>query len=94
MIQFKAMGKTPSKLRKWAEAIGNRPELRCGYSQCVIRSAADQMEKLEQDIQGMAPHPKLKDAFPVVLYFKTDQERAEFVALVQDAKPNLLEVKL
>ena len=48
MAQWKAQGKTPQGLREWAEAIGERVELRCGYSQCVIRSAADEMEQLQK----------------------------------------------
>jgi hypothetical protein len=48
MAHWKAQGKTPQGLRQWADAIGERVELRCGYSQCVIRSAADEMEQLQK----------------------------------------------
>lgn len=37
-----------------------------------------------------APCPELVGAKPLVLYFTDDKERDEFVALVKEAKPNLV----
>lgn len=35
------------------------------------------------------PVPELADTFPVILYFGTDQDRADFVRIVKYAKPGL-----
>lgn len=35
-----------------------------------------------------APTPQLQGTFPIVLYFGSDADREEFVALVRQAKPN------
>lgn len=46
-------GKTPEGLRVWAAAILNRPELRCGYCECVLKSAADEMERLNAEVSRL-----------------------------------------
>ena len=53
MQKWKDQGKTPAGLRQWSEAIGNRPELRCGYCQCVLVSAADEMERMQSEISRL-----------------------------------------
>lgn len=42
----------------------------------------------------LSPVPELRDSFPVVLYFKTDAERQDFIRLVQEAKPGLIAKEL
>ena len=54
MAQWKKYGHSPEGLRKWAKAIINRPELRCGYCECVLLAAADEMEKLQARGEAMA----------------------------------------
>ena len=53
MQEWIDQGKTPQGLRVWAEAILNRPELRCGYCECVLKSAADEMERLQNKLKGV-----------------------------------------
>jgi hypothetical protein len=38
--------------------------------------------------------PTLKDAIPIVLYFKTRADADEFIALIQEAKPGLVARRL
>lgn len=42
------------------------------------------------DIDLKAPVPELKETFPVVLYFGNDQDRSDFISIVQEAKPGLV----
>jgi len=46
------------------------------------------------DAEAIAAVPDLKGKNAVVLYFETDQDRREFVALVQEAKPGMRAVNL
>lgn len=48
MAKWKAIGKDPVKIREWAEAIMNNPQLDAGYSRCVFISAAEEMENLNR----------------------------------------------
>ncbi len=50
--------------------------------------------KAQSPTQTLDPPPYLADTFPVVLYFKTAQDRDEFIALVRLAKPGLVSRKL
>lgn len=40
-----------------------------------------------------APVPELDDCFPVVLYFKTPQDVADFTAAIRETLPELLQVR-
>lgn len=40
------------------------------------------------------PRPELNGTYPVVLYFGTEEDRDEFIALVKEAKPGLVARKL
>lgn len=53
MADWKVYGRTPEGLRQWARAIIKRPELRCGYSECVVLSAAEEMERLNARINQL-----------------------------------------
>lgn len=46
MERYKRYGRSPEGLKRWAKAILNRPELRCGYSECVLETAAAEMQQL------------------------------------------------
>lgn len=37
-----------------------------------------------------APTPELTGTAPLVLYFGTEQQRQEFIALIQEAKPGMV----
>jgi hypothetical protein len=39
--------------------------------------------------RGRAADTALKDSLPLICYFATEQDRAEFVALMHAAKPNM-----
>jgi hypothetical protein len=45
---------------------------------------------LLREADAKSPVKELKGTFPVVLYFATDADRAEFIEVVQAAKPNLV----
>lgn len=40
--------------------------------------------------KGRAADASLKETLPLCLYFGTEQDRAEFVALIHDAKPGMI----
>lgn len=40
--------------------------------------------------KGRAADPSLKETLPLCLYFGTEQDRAEFVALIREAKPGMI----
>lgn len=40
--------------------------------------------------KGRASDPSLKETLPLCLYFGTEQDRDEFVALIHEAKPNMI----
>lgn len=40
------------------------------------------------------PTPELEGTYPVVLYFGTEADRDEFIALVREAKPGMVARKL
>lgn len=46
------------------------------------------------DAEAIAAVPELKDKHAVVLYFETDGDRDELVALIQQAKPGMRAVNL
>jgi hypothetical protein len=46
------------------------------------------------DAEALAAVPTLRGAKALVLYFPTDADRDEFVALIHEAKPNMRSVKL
>ncbi len=39
---------------------------------------------------GRTADKRLKESLPLCLYFATDQDRDEFIALVHEAKPNMI----
>lgn len=39
---------------------------------------------------GRSADPSLKESLPVVLYFGSDTDRDEFIALVHEAKPGMI----
>ena len=43
---------------------------------------------------GRSADDRLAESLPLVLYFATDQDRDEFVAAVQEAKPGMTSRKL
>lgn len=43
---------------------------------------------------GRKASPKLKESLPLVLYFKDDAERDEFIELFRQAKPGMISRKL
>jgi hypothetical protein len=47
MAEYKAIGRSPEELRAWAEAIMRQPELRCGYTKCVLLSPAAELERIK-----------------------------------------------
>lgn len=38
-----------------------------------------------------APHPKLKNKYPIVLYFENKAEADECISMIKEAHPNLIE---
>lgn len=40
--------------------------------------------------QGRAADKSLEDTRPLILYFGTEQDREEFIALVREAKPGMV----
>jgi hypothetical protein len=64
MVDFKKHGRTPDGLRNWAEAILTRPELRCSYTECVLKSAAQEMERMQN--AGFELVDALKQALAVI----------------------------
>jgi hypothetical protein len=49
MAKWKAYGKSGDALRRWSMAIGNCPELRVSYCQCVLESAAEEIDRLNAE---------------------------------------------
>lgn len=45
---------------------------------------------VEIDLDALPEVPELKDAKPIVLYFGSDADRAEFEALMRAAKPGMI----
>lgn len=45
-------------------------------------------------IECEAPHPGVEDKIPIVVYFDTRAEADQFVGMVRQALPNLMEHKL
>jgi phage FluMu protein Com len=46
------------------------------------------------DDNSTAPIPELEGTYPVVLYFGNEEDRDEFMAIVQEAKPGMITRKL
>lgn len=70
---------------------GDDGEMQCSI--CLVDFLRDSVEDIESKFlraKWEEPVPELKGTFPVVLYFPTDADRAEFVELVKQAKPNLV----
>lgn len=53
-------------------------------------SAADSILEFVLAEEGRRADPRLAASLPLVLYFKDDQDRDEFVALVREAKPGMV----
>lgn len=69
---------------------GDDGEMQCGI--CLVdfrRDSAEDIKAKFRRANWKAPVPQLKDCFPCVLYFETRAEANSFIALVQEAKPNL-----
>lgn len=66
------------------------------------RHAYDSMRWVEEfekqhcrpDAEALAAVPELKGKSALVLYFANDQDRREFSALIQEAKPGMLAVNI
>lgn len=65
-------------------------------------SARDNCDELVTEIikenlvlrEALYPRPEIKDCPPLILYFGTDQDRDEFIELVQQAKPGMRSHKI
>lgn len=69
---------------------GDDGEMQCGI--CLVDFRRDSAETIEAKflrVNWKAPVPQLKDCHPCILYFESRDEASEFMALVQEAKPNL-----
>lgn len=71
--------------------------LDCGCARYAL-GVADELEKRaaegRPDAEAIAAAPTLKGKKAVVLYFETEQNRDELVALIQEAKPGMRAVNL
>jgi hypothetical protein len=54
------------------------------------RIARARNESISTEANWKAPLPELEGSFPVVLYFRKDNERQAFVRIVRDSHPNLV----
>lgn len=52
------------------------------------------MDQPRPDEEAIAAVPELRGKRAIVLYFETDADRAEFVALIHEAKPGMRTVKI
>jgi hypothetical protein len=57
-------------------------------------SPVDDLMVFVQAEKGRAADDGLKDTLPLILYFGSEQDREEFMALVREAKPNLMAKRL
>lgn len=64
----------------------------CGIAREALGGADEPTARPDQD--ALDAVPALKDAKAVVLYFPTEADRDEFVAIVQEAKPGMRAVNL
>jgi hypothetical protein len=58
----------------------------------AILRQGDPVEDLVAFVQaekGRAADERLKDTMPLILYFASERDREEFIALVREAKPNM-----
>ena len=69
---------------RWVSA-GKMTQAKVDHEMRAMRAARDMLRSLAP------PHPSLRGACPLVLYFPTDADRAEFIALVKEAKPGMAE---
>lgn len=53
-------------------------------------SPVDDLMAFVQSEIGMTADASLEDTKPMILYFGNEQDRAEFIALVRDAKPGMV----
>ena len=53
-------------------------------------SPADSLVEFVISERGRAADPALDQALPLVLYFGTPEDRDEFMALMREAKPNMV----
>lgn len=60
----------------------------------IARARDAALERPRPDAEALAAVPSLRGAKALVLYFPTDADRDEFVALIHEAKPNMRSVKL
>jgi hypothetical protein len=71
-----------NRCTQWIKAQQDDP----GISREMVQDLAD---FVRTEI-GRAADLRLEDAAPLVLYFTTEQDRAEFLAAVHEAKPGMI----
>lgn len=64
------------------------------FTRFQATAVAALLNGLPPDVDPMAPAPELEATKPLILYFGNDEDRTEFVEIVQDAKPGLIARKL
>ena len=70
------------RCRKFAESIDGCPEIDLFDLADFVRSEI-----------GRAADMSLEETAPLVLYFGTEEDRAEFLAVIKEAKPGMIERK-
>lgn len=69
---------------RWV-AAGKMTQAKADHELRAMRAALDTLRSLGP------PHASLAGALPLILYFPTEADRAEFIALVKEAKPGMAE---
>ena len=59
-----------------------------------IDDAYDKLHAENERLKLAAPVEGLEGSFPVVLYFGNDNDREEFIAIIQEAKPGMVALKI
>lgn len=62
-----------------------------GFTTAEYAAVLDELKRLNE---ALFPRPEIKDAASLILYFDDKNERDEFVALVQEAKPGMRSYKV
>ncbi len=64
------------------------------FTRFQAEAVAALLNGLPPDVDPASPAPELACTKPLILYFGSEEDRAEFVEIVQDAKPGLIARKL